>query len=163
MDIEILYEMFKSGTPFDELIKKGAVELGKLIKKGKTSSEEVVKAHLRRIKEVNPEINVIKVGYTTRMKNWEKLLNKKDRLMMKLPDYIKSTVWDVVFVDGPRGYNDKVPGRMQSIYVASRLRVNHILVHDCDREVEETYFKQYLGQTTTVIEKLFHKEIREKT
>ena len=23
MDIEILYEMFKSGTPFDELIKKG--------------------------------------------------------------------------------------------------------------------------------------------
>ena len=23
MDIEILYQMFKSGTPFDELIKKG--------------------------------------------------------------------------------------------------------------------------------------------
>ena len=36
---------------------------------------------------------------------------------MKLPDYVKNTVWDVVFVDGPRGYNDKVPGRMQSIYL----------------------------------------------
>ena len=37
----------------DELIKKGAVELSRLIKNGSTSSEEVVKAHLKRIKEVN--------------------------------------------------------------------------------------------------------------
>ena len=43
----------------DELIKKGAVELGQLIKKGETSSEEVVKAHLERIKEVNPKTNAI--------------------------------------------------------------------------------------------------------
>ena len=78
---------------------------------------------------------------------------------MKLPDYIKNTVWDVVFVDGPRGYNDKVPGRMQSIYAASKLKARHVLVHDCDREVEETYFKQYLGQPTTVVDKLFHKEM----
>ena len=38
----------------DDLIKKGAVELGQLIKNGETSSEEVVKTHLKRIKEVNP-------------------------------------------------------------------------------------------------------------
>ena len=48
----------------DELIKKGAVELGQLIKEGETSSEEVVKAHLKRIKEVNPEINAIKTNPT---------------------------------------------------------------------------------------------------
>ena len=46
----------------DELLKKGAVELGKLIKKGETTSEEVVKAHLERIKEVNPEINAITIS-----------------------------------------------------------------------------------------------------
>lgn len=46
----------------DELIKKGAVELGQLIKKGETSSEEVVKAHLERIKKVNPEINAITIS-----------------------------------------------------------------------------------------------------
>ena len=40
----------------DDLIKKGAVELGQLIKKGKISSEEVIKAHLKRIKEANQEI-----------------------------------------------------------------------------------------------------------
>ena len=45
------------GEIMDELIKKGAVELSRLIKNGSTSSEEVVKAHLKRIKEVNPEIN----------------------------------------------------------------------------------------------------------
>ena len=46
----------------DELIKKGAVELGRLIKNGETSSEEVVKAHLERIKEVNPDINAITIS-----------------------------------------------------------------------------------------------------
>ena len=46
----------------DELIKKGAVELSRLIKNGSTSSEEVVKAHLKRIKEVNPEINAITIS-----------------------------------------------------------------------------------------------------
>ena len=45
----------------DELIKKGAVELSRLIKNGETSSEEVVKAHLERIKKVNPEINAITI------------------------------------------------------------------------------------------------------
>ena len=46
----------------DELIKKGAVELGRLIKNGETSSEEVVKAHLERIKEINPDINAITIS-----------------------------------------------------------------------------------------------------
>ena len=46
----------------DELIKQGAVELSRLIKNGSTSSEEVVKAHLKRIKEVNPEINAITIS-----------------------------------------------------------------------------------------------------
>ena len=35
----------------DELIKKGAVELSRLIKNGETSSEEVVKAHLEKNKK----------------------------------------------------------------------------------------------------------------
>ena len=39
------------GEIMDELIKKGAVELSRLIKNGETSSEEVVKAHLERIKK----------------------------------------------------------------------------------------------------------------
>ena len=129
---------------------------------GNTVFLEDIRKWIRFIRKVSPEINVLKVGYSTRRRNWEKLLNQEDRLKMNLPDYIKNTVWDVVFVDGPRGYNDRVPGRMQSIYIASRLRVRHILVHDCDREVEETYFKHYIGQPTTVIGKLFHRKMNLK-
>ena len=40
----------------DDLIKKGAIELGQIIKKGEISSEELIKAHLKRIKEANQEI-----------------------------------------------------------------------------------------------------------
>ena len=44
----------------DELIKKGTVELGQLIKKGETSNEEVVKVHLERIKKENGQIEATK-------------------------------------------------------------------------------------------------------
>ena len=42
------------GENMDELIKKVAVELGRLIKNGEISSKEVVKAHLERIKKEKP-------------------------------------------------------------------------------------------------------------
>ena len=126
---------------------------------GNTLFLEDIRKWIRYSRKVSPEINVLKVSYSTRRKNWKKLLGQEDRLQMKLPDYVKNTVWDVVFVDGPRGYNDKVPGRMQSIYSASKLKARHLLVHDCDREVEKTYFDQYIGKATTVIDKLFHKEM----
>jgi Asp-tRNA(Asn)/Glu-tRNA(Gln) amidotransferase A subunit family amidase len=42
------------GRDYGRFNKKSAVELGQLIKNGETSSEEVVKTHLKRIKEVNP-------------------------------------------------------------------------------------------------------------
>ena len=130
---------------------------------GNTIFLENIRKWIRFSRKLTPEINILKVGYSTRRRDWKKLIDQNDRLQMKLPDYIKNTVWDVVFVDGPRGYNDKVPGRMQSIYSASRLRARHILVHDCDREVEKTYFKHFLGEPTTIIDKLFHREMEMKS
>ena len=46
----------------DDLIKKGAIELGQIIKKGEISSEELIKAHLKRIEEVNPKNNAITIS-----------------------------------------------------------------------------------------------------
>ena len=46
----------------DDLIKKGAIELGQIIKKGEISSEELIKALLKRIKEVNPKNNAITIS-----------------------------------------------------------------------------------------------------
>ena len=45
----------------NELNQKSATELADLIKSKKVSSKEVVEAHLKRIEEVNPEINAITV------------------------------------------------------------------------------------------------------
>ena len=126
---------------------------------GNTVFLENIRKWIRFSRKLSPEINILKVSYSTRRRDWKKLLNKNDHLQMKLPDFVKNTVWDVVFVDGPRGYNDKVPGRMQSIYSAAQLRARHILVHDCDRVVEKTYFEQFLGKPTTIIDKLFHREM----
>ena len=46
----------------DDLIKKGAIELGQIIKKGEISIEELIKVHLKRIKEVNLKNNAITIS-----------------------------------------------------------------------------------------------------
>ena len=132
----------------------------KLNKEGNTVFLEDVRKWIRFSKNVNPEINIIKVNYRTRRKNWRKLLGQDKRLQMRLPNYIKNTVWDLIYVDGPRGYNDRVPGRMQSIFSAAKLKTRHLLVHDCDREVEKVYFTEYIGAPTNIIDKLYHKEFK---
>ena len=43
----------------NELNKKSAGELAALIKEKQVSSTEVVEAHLKRIEEVNPDVNAI--------------------------------------------------------------------------------------------------------
>ncbi len=129
-----------------------------LNKNGNTVFCEDVRKWIRFSRKITPEINVVKVNYRTRRKQWEELLGQDHKLQMRLPDFVKNTVWDAVFVDGPRGYNDKVPGRMQSIFSAAQLKTRNLLVHDCDREVEKTYFTEYIGKPTHVVEKLYHKE-----
>jgi len=129
---------------------------------GNTLFLEDIRKWIRYSRKISPEINILKVNYSTRRKHWKKLLGQDDRLQMKLPEFVKNTVWDVIFVDGPRGYNDKVPGRMQSIFSAAQLKTSHLLVHDCDREVEQVYFERYIGKPTTVIDRLYHQQRRIK-
>ena len=131
----------------------------KLNQHGNTLFLEDVRKWIRFSRKISPEINIIKVNYSTRRRNWRKLLGQEKKLQMRLPYYVKNTVWDIVFVDGPRGYNDKVPGRIKSIFSAAKLKTRHLLVHDCDREVEKVYFTEYIGAPTNIVEKLYHKEI----
>ena len=48
-------------TTMNELCTKGAMELAAMIASGKTTSAEVVDAHLARIEEVNPHLNAVTV------------------------------------------------------------------------------------------------------
>ena len=94
------------------------------------------------------------VRYGTRLSEWQSLLDSPEKLELELPAEISSRRWDVVLVDGPAGYTDDSPGRMKSIYAASRLVApgGCVFVHDCDRPAERHYAARYLENRRLFVE-----------
>jgi len=88
-----------------------------------------------------PGLNVFTYTYGTERNEWEDLLDCPDELGMDLPESIRQRSWDVILVDAPAGYESDLPGRMQSIYTASKLagQGTDVFVHDTDRKVESVY------------------------
>lgn len=89
--------------------------------------------------------DILKVNYTTKITEYQEIINKPKRLTMDLPEHIVNCRWDVILVDSPMGWNNKTIGRMQSIYTASLLAQEHTLVyiHDCHRPVEDLYSRTF--------------------
>ncbi len=112
---------------------------------------------IQKIKSKNPSIVIEEIEYTTKRRQWRRIINQLDKLQMILPEIVLETFWDVIFIDAPRGNKGRYPGRMQSIFSASNLRYKHILAHDCNRKVERVYFRKFIGQPTHTFDKLFHK------
>lgn len=117
-------------------------------KSGKTFFIEDNPHWFNEMKKKNPEIEGGLVTYNTKKKQWRTLLNDEEALQLELPEAIRGEIWDIVFVDAPRGVEDNSPGRMKSIYMASRLvkKGGVVFVHDCNREVETEYNKKYLKE-----------------
>lgn len=111
---------------------------------------------IRIAREKNPDARIHQVEYDTRRFLWRWYLHREERLFMDdLPDAVVNTDWDVIFVDSPQGQSWKRPGRMKSIYTASRLArrspgMVDVLIHDCDRTVERVYSDTYLGDRNLV-------------
>lgn len=117
---------------------------------GKTVFIEHEAEWIEKTREMIPGVVVYQVTYRTRRPQWKQLLHRQDKLFMEdLPNDVLATNWDVIFVDSPQGGSPKRPGRMQSIYtawvLAKRSTDVHVLVHDCDRDVEQLYSDTYLG------------------
>jgi uncharacterized protein (TIGR01627 family) len=100
------------------------------------------------------QAQVHEVRYDTALEQWESLLHRPDLLELDLPPEIEAKRFDVILVDGPAGHDGHLeltgrdaPGRMQSIYMASKLvgPDGFVFVHDCDRVVEQRYATEYLG------------------
>lgn len=118
--------------------------------RGRTVFLEDLEPWYRQICSRYPDIEAYVVPYPNNITQWEELLDRPERLAMDLPPQVSRASWDVILVDGPRAqkYAAETPGRMSSIYEASRLveKNGYVFVHDAQRTVENAYSWRYLGR-----------------
>ncbi|HOT45913.1 MAG TPA: hypothetical protein PLM53_15355 [Spirochaetota bacterium] len=127
---------------------------------GRTAFLENSKEWHRKVRESCPTAESYLVTYTTKLSEWEQLIDDYSRLTVDLPPQVTDTKWDVILVDGPSGdlasyrrhYGEEPPGRMSSIYMSSLLIKNggYVFVHDCNRIIERQYSDRYLFDVNLV-------------
>jgi len=115
---------------------------------------------LQAVLQRHRQLTAFPVRYTTVLTQWQELLSQRDRLRLDWPDEVRESAWDVVLVDAPAGWKDDTPGRMQSIAAAPRLVApgGDVIVHDCDRTVEQVYCDTFLPATALLaqVDRLRH-------
>jgi len=105
------------------------------------------------IKTVNDgSLNVQLVEYKTNVADYKKIGFNEKNLKIDLPKNITSVKYDFIIVDAPLGHQPprpyKGPGRMSSIFMASKLLKNGgvVVVDDMGRPIEREYAYHYFGK-----------------
>ena len=122
----------------------------KINNKGRTVFLEDDKDWIKKFTDQSLEI--YDVFYDTKSEDHENIGFDSELLKMNLPEQVKNTTWDTIFVDGPLGHNPprpyKGPGRMKSIYTAHSLLKTGgtCIIDDMGRLIESKYAFHFFGR-----------------
>ncbi|CAN4084742.1 unnamed protein product [Withania somnifera] len=189
-EIKVSYDVLKSLTPCNFLVfglGHDSFMWSSINTRGTTLFLEEDPKWIRAILKDLLLLRANTVNYLTKLYEAEKLIhhyhmepdcwarksflrgNHKCKLALDmLPDEVYDTEWDIIMIDGPKGYYDKAPGRMSAIYSAAVMArnrkgpgVTHVILHDVDRDVEKVYAEVFLCRKNLVngVGRLWHFQI----
>jgi uncharacterized protein (TIGR01627 family) len=131
-------------------------------KKGRTAFLEDVPHWIDQTAQENPGIEIWPVVYPTACRDHESLLKEYEegnqkKLFPNWPLSISNTIWDIIIIDGPMGYNINNPGRMipiaSSFHFQKEQEHGDIFVHDASRKIESKYSEYFFTKNNYKLKK----------